>query len=94
MVYDEPQRPEVRVANELHDRFAISEGDKVIAIGTSLNSVGKNLSVVVPLASIAGNAIRHSHEDLWTNATVLEPKKPTPPVAATQEPSTTQSDQH
>ncbi|MHB9860613.1 hypothetical protein [Streptomyces sp. YIM S03343] len=92
-VIDAPQRPEVRVANELHDRFAISEGDKVIAIGTSLNSVGKNLSVVVPLASIAGNAIRRTHEDLWTNATVLKPKNPTPQATAAKEPSTTQSDQ-
>jgi hypothetical protein len=94
-VYDEPQRPEVRVANELHDRFAISEGDKVIAIGTSLNSVGKNLSIVVPLASIAGNAIRRSHEDLWASASVLEPKKPTPQVTETaDQPIATQSEQN
>ncbi|MER8155870.1 hypothetical protein [Streptomyces sp. NPDC094472] len=94
-VYDEPQRPEVRVANELHDRFAISEGDKVIAIGTSLNSVGRNLSIVVPLASIAGNAIRRSHEDLWSSASALEPKKPTPQVTeASGQPSATQSEQN
>lgn len=75
-VFDESQRPEVRVANELHDRFAISEGDRVIAIGTSLNSVGKNLSVVVPLASVAARAIRQSNEVLWVKATALQPKKP------------------
>ncbi|MFE7980814.1 hypothetical protein ACFUZA_01315 [Streptomyces cellulosae] len=93
-VYDEPQRPEVRVANELHDRFAISEGDKVIAIGTSLNSVGKNLSIVVPLASIAGNAIRRSHEDLWSSASVLEPKKPAQQTAeTTEQPSTAEPEQ-
>ncbi|MFI2348676.1 hypothetical protein ACH492_16825 [Streptomyces sp. NPDC019443] len=73
-VFDDSQRPEVRIANELHDRFAISGGDKVIAIGTSLNSVGKNLSIVVPLASVAGSAIRRSHEDLWAKSPVVKPK--------------------
>ncbi|MEU8747585.1 hypothetical protein AB0C39_28390 [Streptomyces parvulus] len=73
-VFDESQRPEVRVASELHDRFAISTGEKVIAIGTSLNSVGRNLSIIVPLASVAGSAIRSSHEELWDKAKVLAPK--------------------
>ncbi|MET8897256.1 hypothetical protein [Streptomyces albogriseolus] len=75
-VFDESQRPEVRVASELHDRFAISTGEKVIAIGTSLNSVGRNLSIVVPLASVAGSAIRSSHEELWVKSQVLAPKIP------------------
>lgn len=75
-VFEESQRPEVRVASELHDRFAISTGEKVIAIGTSLNSVGRNLSIVVPLASVAGSAIRSSHEEIWAKARVLAPKNP------------------
>ncbi|MFI2318022.1 hypothetical protein [Streptomyces sp. CB00072] len=78
-VFEEADRPEVRVATELHDRFAISAGEKVIAIGTSLNSVGRNLSIVVPLASIAGSAIRGSHEDLWAKAQVLAPKNASSP---------------
>ncbi|MGW4141908.1 hypothetical protein ACWELV_34865 [Streptomyces mirabilis] len=71
---DDDQRPELRVADALHDRFAIGDGGNVIAIGTSLNSIGRNHSVVVPLSSAAGKAVASLYEDLWIHANVLTPR--------------------
>ncbi|MFC7903338.1 hypothetical protein ACFUV1_24720 [Streptomyces griseoincarnatus] len=73
-VIDEDQRPEIRVAESLHDRFAIGDNAHVVAIGTSLNSVGKNHSVVVPLSQTAGKGVSSVYEDLWDAATVLTPR--------------------
>ncbi|MFC8655624.1 hypothetical protein ACFUCT_10575 [Streptomyces parvus] len=73
-VIDEGQRPEIRVAESLHDRFAIGDNGHVVAIGTSLNSVGRNHSVVMPLSETAGKGVSAVYEDLWGGATVLSPK--------------------
>jgi hypothetical protein len=73
-VIDEDQRPEIRVAESLHDRFAIGDNGAVVAIGTSLNSVGKNHSVVVPLSEIAGKGVASVYGGLWDEATALTPR--------------------
>jgi hypothetical protein len=76
-VIGEDQRPEMRVADTLHDRFAIGDNSSVVAIGTSLNSVGRNHSVVVPLSATAGKAVASVYEDLWSQANKLEPRQQT-----------------
>ncbi|MFE1126464.1 hypothetical protein ACFW6R_07390 [Streptomyces albidoflavus] len=73
-VVDEDQRPEIRVSESLHDRFAIGDNGDVVAIGTSLNSVGRNHSVVVPISETAGKGVSSVYEQLWSAATVLTPK--------------------
>ncbi len=73
-VIDEDQRPLIKVADSLHDRFAIGDSGHVVAIGTSLNSVGKNHSMVVPLSETAGSAIASVYGDLWDSANTLEPR--------------------
>ncbi|MEU8790046.1 hypothetical protein [Streptomyces sp. 142MFCol3.1] len=76
-VIGEDQRPEIRIADTLHDRFAIGDNSNVVAIGTSLNSVGRNHSVVVPLSATAGKAVASVYEDLWSQANKLEPRQQT-----------------
>jgi hypothetical protein len=74
-VIGEDERPEVRVADSLHDRFAIGDSGNVVAIGTSLNSVGRNHSMVVPISQMAGSAVASTYGNIWDTSTILEPKK-------------------
>lgn len=74
----EDARPEIRAQNDLHDRFAISESGRVIAIGTSLNSAGKNFSMVMPLSDVSAASIKSTHEDLWQSADKITPKTDDP----------------
>jgi hypothetical protein len=68
------ERPEIRVVADLHDRFAISDEGRVVALGSSIGSSRKNIGAVVEFHDEAGHAIRVAHETLWSDATVLTPK--------------------
>ncbi len=73
-VLEEAQRPEIRMADSLHDRFAIGDNGPVVAIGTSLNSTGKNHSVVMPVHPLTGGPIRSAYTRLWEEGEPLAPR--------------------
>ncbi len=62
---------QVRVSDKLHDRYVLTDGGEVEAIGTSLNSISKNATTVVPLAGEPAALLRQHYEALWQAATVL-----------------------
>lgn len=70
------QRPEIRITSGLHDRFAISQEGRVIALGSSVGSSRKNIGAVVELHAQASDAIRAAHEKLWKEAEELAPRPP------------------
>ncbi|MFD7294760.1 hypothetical protein ACFV9W_15870 [Streptomyces sp. NPDC059897] len=74
-VIDEDDRPELRVAESLHDRFAVGDNGSVVAIGTSLNSIGKNHSMVIPLSETAGSSLASTYMEIWDKASVLTPRQ-------------------
>jgi hypothetical protein len=45
----------------------------LMLLGTSLTGVGQHLSSLVPLSSIAGDALRKHVERLWKSATPVNP---------------------
>lgn len=62
---------EVRVAgHELHDRCLIPDSGDVQVIGSSLNSIGKVLTVFGPIHD-GGGQIREAYESMWRNAECL-----------------------
>lgn len=63
--------PEIRIAETLHDRFVVGDG-RLLTIGSSLNGVGRNLTVVTPLTGDAAAALRRYLEDEWQGAKPLQ----------------------
>lgn len=57
----------VRAAREgaLHDRAIVHQSGKVTVLGTSLNSLGDKLSVMLDLPSTAVVGYRQALETLW-----------------------------
>jgi len=64
----------IRISNTLHDRFFIADSAEVVALGSSLNGVGKNLTTLAWISGDAGQVLRGHLEDLWQASTQLPPK--------------------
>lgn len=74
---------EIRKAPDLHDRYLIpAEDGHVVMLGASLGGIGKNVSTLTTLASVASIALRDAHEKIWRAAEPIEPKSPAVPPAA------------
>lgn len=70
---------EIRVSNDFHDRFAIPKSGPVRMLGTSLNGVGKRLSVLIEMQEgTASDSIRGAFERTWKSADQLAPDGPDP----------------
>lgn len=81
-----PSRPfEVRVHDDVHDRYVIPGSGPVDSIGTSLGGVGKRFTVMTRHEEPMASTIRATHEALWNAATLLaeqteaQPPPETPP---------------
>lgn len=81
------RRVQVRLSDALHDRYVLTDDGAVEAIGTSLNSVSKNATTVVPIAGQPAMLLRGHYEALWKDATVLVDAHPEPTDRATDTPS-------
>lgn len=66
--------PEIKTVSNLHDRFAMSQEGRVIALGSSIGSSRQNIGAVVELHGRASEAIREAHEALWADATSVTPR--------------------
>lgn len=55
----------------LHDRYLVSDS-VVYSLGTSLNSVGQNPTLLIQLPEIAADPVRAAAEAWWAGADVLE----------------------
>lgn len=67
---------ELRKATDLHDRYLIPAKDgHAVMLGASLGGLGKKVSTMTTLGSVATIALRDAHERLWHSADVVEPKK-------------------
>ncbi len=63
------ERPfEIRVSDEIHDRFVIPSAGPVDSIGTSVGGIGRRFSVMVRIASPIADDIREGHERMWEAA--------------------------
>jgi hypothetical protein len=75
---DQGSRPEVRTSQTLHDRFVLAS-DSVWTIGSSLNGIGKSLTVITPIRGQEGDALRAKLEEQWDAAMLLQPNDLGPP---------------
>jgi hypothetical protein len=68
-------RVEVRATNapELHDRCVIPPSGAVLFLGTSITGIGLHLSTIVPMPTVAGDALRKELERVWDSADPVEP---------------------
>ena len=65
---------EVRAATNLHDRYLVPRGGgTVLMLGASLGAIGKKVSTITPVGPEASEALRALHEELWNEATPIEP---------------------
>lgn len=64
---------EIRRTDSLHDRYLIPSSGPVWMLGTSLNGVTKNISVLTPIGEEAAREIRRLHEEKWSQATKIDP---------------------
>jgi len=62
---------EIRIAEEIHDRYIIPRSGDVDMVGTSLTGVGKKPTVMVTIKSPAADEIRRTHQAVWERATPL-----------------------
>jgi hypothetical protein len=76
--------PQIRVGEDLHDRYVIPATGPIEHLGTSLNGVGKHISVMTVLHDPVAAEVRALMGQAWTDAKPLEPVH-----AATLEPLTT-----
>lgn len=69
---------EVRATDspELHDRCIIGVDGDVRLLGSSVNGVGRNLTAIVKPDPQVMRLYRERYEDLWKEATVVDPKNP------------------
>lgn len=82
------ERPiEIRLGDNLHDRFFIPPAGPVRGLGTSLNGVGKrSTTLLTTIGHDAGDVIRKLFNDKWRDAEVLEPiVRQSPPARAAVE---------
>jgi hypothetical protein len=80
----ESRQLEIRVARALHDRYLIPavEGS-VLMLGMSLGGIGKKVSTITTIGEVSSTALRNAHETLWSEASLLEPKKAPAPAPDT-----------
>jgi hypothetical protein len=74
----EERRPTVRLSNDLHDRFVVSP-TRVLALGTSLNGVGRSLTVLTPFDGAVAAAIRTATQAMWDAAEPVVVERPSEP---------------
>lgn len=68
------RRLQIRFVDDLHDRYLIPHvDDPVLMLGASLGGVGKKVSTLTTLGSVASQALREAHEALWRDATPINP---------------------
>lgn len=79
---------EVRIGQSLHDRYLIPTNGPLRGLGTSLNSIGRSITVLTTLGADSSHALREIYEQKWSDAEVLEPAPAAevPQGAAQQEP--------
>lgn len=65
---------EVRSSTELHDRVLIATDGSVLTLGTSLNGVGRKLTVLSPIPPNQNGVFRDTYEKIWDNATLVGPQ--------------------
>lgn len=69
-----PRKIEVRVSSEFHDRVVIPDSGAVLAIGASLNGIGRDKpTFLVSLNPELSASVRKTYEDLWDAATPWAP---------------------
>lgn len=72
---------EIRKATNLHDRYLIPAIDgNVVMLGASLGGIGKRVSTMTTLGSVASVALRDAHEKIWFDGEIIVPKKRALPV--------------
>jgi hypothetical protein len=64
---------ELRRAASFHDRFLIPDDGPVRGLGTSLNGVGKNHTIITTFGDETSHVVRRLNEDLWQAADRIEP---------------------
>ncbi|MHB8448909.1 MAG: hypothetical protein ACYDAQ_00315 [Mycobacteriales bacterium] len=72
-------------SRELHDRLIIPDKGDVLFLGTSITGIGQHLSTIVPMPSVAGNALRAEYEQLWEQAVAVPPLSLRRAVAASDD---------
>ncbi len=65
---------EMRASTEVHDRILLAEDGQVRTLGTSLNSVGTNTTVLTPMPAGVREFLRGNCERLWAEATLVGPQ--------------------
>ncbi|MDS1116385.1 hypothetical protein RD149_21815 [Gordonia westfalica] len=67
---------EVRSSMELHDRLLIADDEEepILTLGTSLNGVGRKLTVLSPVPSSEHSTLRDAYETIWENAELVGPE--------------------
>ncbi|UOG23669.1 hypothetical protein MTX80_22875 (plasmid) [Gordonia amicalis] len=67
---------EVRCSMELHDRLLIADDEEepILTLGTSLNGVGRKLTVLSPVPSSEHSTLRDAYETIWENAELVGPE--------------------
>ncbi len=69
-----PWAIEVRVSGDVHDRSVIPDTGAVLAIGASLNGVGRDKpTIMVSLNPELSASVRRTYTDLWEAAAPWEP---------------------
>lgn len=82
-----PRQFNVRVSDEVHDRFIVPPSGAVDHIGTSLSGAGKRLSVMTTISPPEADGVRRVCEKLWRSAFALEAAIPVSGTAAKEKPA-------
>lgn len=67
------RRVEVRSSMQLHDRVLIAADGSVLTLGTSLNGVGRKLTVLSPIPRNQCDVFHETYEQIWDSATIVGP---------------------
>ncbi len=67
------RRVEVRSSKDLHDRVLVAEDGSVLTLGTSLNGVGRKLTVLSPIPPPRHTVFRAAYEEIWNRAELVGP---------------------
>lgn len=65
---------EVRMTDDLHDRYLIPREGPALMLGASLGGIGKRVSTLTTLGDVASQALRDAHEALWARGMALRSK--------------------
>jgi hypothetical protein len=77
----------IRANDRLHDRFFIADGGEVVALGSSLNGVSKNITTLARLSGDAAHVLRVHFEDVWQDSIPLPAELPLETAQQTEEPA-------